>query len=308
MNDPSRRAPRRSLRDLPVTLASAHLRPRGSWRPAPDLSVTLRGALGSALFDVACVRDHRKCEGCAVHPCMIPDWYDPSRSSRAHHVRPFTLHVRTPALATPEDGVHASWSFLGPVPWPAAFLVALQRAALLGLGRNRVPHDVARLQVYGEGAPVEVVEANKQVGIWPRPGRLADFLMPAPPSLTSATLHVRGPLRLHRDLEPEPPSGADVLRGGFFRMRDVTRALGFSLRERWPDPDEVVGTWLDVDLRTHRRRASDGSGSVDLAGWQGTLHLAGDLAPYADLLAAMAVLGVGKNTSSGMGFVDVSWG
>ncbi|HMV69402.1 MAG TPA: CRISPR system precrRNA processing endoribonuclease RAMP protein Cas6 [Myxococcota bacterium] len=291
------------MRALPVTRLIATWAPERPWTPPPAVPNTLRGAVGASVMDVACVRDSRECHGCPHAPsCPILGWYDPNRAG-GNRLRPYVIRVLQGAeRATPDRPLIAEWILFGPTPHAHLLVEALLRAGRVGLGPDRVQHDLIRLDVQGEGALTRVVDDGRAVGAMPRPGTLLQHTRP-PDAPTRATLDLLTPVQPpDRRLTP-----AGMLQLGAHRVRDVLRDLG-GPPARWWDLDVVVARWEWQEPARHSRWSERQEATIDLSGLWGRLVVTDGVAGIADLLAAMEVLHVGRNTSAGMGRVGVTWG
>ena len=303
-------APLQWMKAIPVTTMVAVLRPCRPWSAPTDLAVTLRGAFGSAVMDVACVRAHRDCRGCELAAdCVVPSWFDPGRGVGADRMRPYALRVLfdNGGRIRPDQPLVVEWVWLGEIPRAGLVVQAMVRAAALGLGPARVSHVVQHLAVTGRGSRVVVVEDGVEVGPWPRAGDLSDHTRvpaPFPPdgALVDLVTRVRFP-------GPGSPPPAAILRAAFLRIRNVARDLGVAIDRRWDDPQGLSGVeWLDLRREGASRWSQRKRQTVDLSGWVGTARLDRQAATaYADALAAAEILHVGRGVSHGLGRVAVRW-
>ncbi len=292
------------LGQLTLTVATASLMPLQAWRPPPQPAVALRGALGAALMDVACLRRDRDCGGCEwTSDCPIVTWYDPGRAGSGRP-RPFALRVLEAApRVSRESPLVVEWALFEPPPRPSLLLEGLCRAARLGLGRDRVPHRVERLVVRGEGASVTLLRGGEQQGAWPAPAPLVRFVrLPADP--IGARVHLLTPVQLHGG---RPPDAAELLRSAVGRVRALARTRGVSLNRWWPEPRGLSARWEGLRRVEGGRYSRRQAHRVDLSGWMGTLVLGPEVAAWADLLAAMEVLQIGRHTPAGLGRIAVEW-
>lgn len=295
-------------RDLRVTLLDLELVPETPWRLPPDPSVTLRGALGSAMMEICCVQQVPDCVRCPHRStCAIPTWYDPGRvgSSAA---RPLVVRVSAPGRApvTPEHPLHVQLLHVGTMLRPSLIVEAVVRMCQMGLGPERVTHRVQRVMVKGEGMPAQVVLNGVQHGIWPEPGRLSELLV-LPVAPVGAKVRLLTPTFWSGVGPQRPPSAAELLRAVMGRVRQLAREQGVALSQWWPSPDAVTGTWREARWCSGDRFSRRQGVRVDLGGWVGVLELGPEVAPFEDLLAAAHVLGVGKGASAGRGQLLVEW-
>lgn len=288
-----------------LRLVTALFEPQESWRLPPSPEVTMRGALGKALLEVVCVREHQRCEGCdLVQSCLFPTWFDPGRSGSAGP-RPFALSVFPPGghWVSAHEPLRVELVLLTDPPRHTLLVEALERAALQGLGPHRVRHELARLVVHGEGAPVVLVADDLGVGRWPEATTLAR-LARLPQQPAGARLHLLTPLQLSRRMGRRRPQARHVLMSAIQRIKAVATAQGEHLVRRW---DLVEGRWLDLRWVEASRWSKRQEHAVDLSGWRGVLELGPEVAEVADLLAAVEVLQMGRGTSAGCGRVAVEW-
>lgn len=282
------------MRDVPIT------RLRVAWSPTAAVDLGrwpangLRGALGRALWALACVNPRQECPDCPhVSSCLIPNWFDPSQLPQGNHdARPFAL------WAEPREHdaapIAAEILFIGEVPRPSLLLEALDRMGRTGFGYDRVPCTLHRVVANS----VVLWDQDPTNAPFPDPRSLADAAPPlAPDQPTTVTL--RTPVQLPRHRAADTPRAADVLDAGISRLRGVIRALGLPQPPRWPEvTDEHASANL---LRVERARTASGGGLHDLSGYVGELRFTAPVAPWADLLRAMSVLGAGRSTSAGLG-------
>ena len=255
-------------------------------------------------MDIACVRRDRHCNPCDRQAdCPIARWYDPGRAGSSSP-RPFALRILgTPTEANPTGQLVVEWSFLVAPPRPSLVVESLCRAARLGLGPNRVPHRVHELMVQGAGAPVMVLREDRQEGAWPTPAPLGHFVR-LPEAPRGARLHLLSPLQLRGSA---PPDAGAVLRAAVSRVRSIARGQGLRLDRWWPEPAGLTARWEGLRRVQGSRWSRRQAHAVDLTGWLGTLVLGPAVAAWADLLAAMEVLQLGRQTAAGLGRVTVSW-
>lgn len=265
---------------IPVTRVRARLRPARAWTLPEAPEVTLRGALGRALFEERCVRPDRKCGECPHRDtCLIPTWYDPGLVG-SPAARPFVVRAHAEAREVgPERAFGAEWFFFGPVPDPDALQAALVRMARDGLGAERVPHELH-------------VEVEGPAGL----DRFVREPLGAPWHLELLT-----PLQVEKSRARPPVS--EVLRSAMLRVRSVARAVGATVERRW-DLERVRGVWVESERVEGSRYSARQGETVDLSGWVGRIALTEGAEEVEDLLAAAEVLHVGRATSAGLGWVE----
>lgn len=290
-----------------LTRLGLELAPRAPCRLGEDPDRLLRGLLGRAVFDVACAREHRSCEACDLRmDCDIPGWYDPGRP-HAHAPRPALPRSITPAGASlsPGEPWRAEILVLGAIPRPSLLVEALVRLGRNGLGPERAPLSLARLEVQGAGPPVALVREERQVGRWPAPGPLAAFLA-LPGEIGGVEVQVESPLSWTGARPDREPTAGDLLWAALGRVRQVSRAQGLPQPPPWPDPRRLDQPW-DLAVWEGGSRRTSGDGVQDLSGWTGKLTLGPEIGPWASLLAAGAVLGLGRSVSAGRGRIALDW-
>lgn len=296
--------------DLRVTRLDAELRPARAWRLPPDPAVTLRGALGLAYLRESCPMEEPDCVGCPLRgSCLVPGWYDPGRVGSGAP-RPLLPRVAQPegARATPEWPLRVTFWLLGAVPEPSRLVQALVQLAREGLGPGRVVHSLTRLTVQGAGSPVSLVaeEPHPAEPRWPEPGALAQFCR-LPPQPGGAVLTLRTPARWAQAHPQRAPSPHELILAALGRVRQLARVQDVRLRRWWSPPEGLPGRWTGLRWVEGSRYSARQGHPVDLSGWTGSLVLGPEVGPWADLLAAAEVLGVGRSTSAGRGEVSVEW-
>ncbi len=284
---------------IPVTRVHVTYRPVHAWRPPPNLAVTVRGALGSALFDIACVRPHRECRGCDLaEDCAIPTWFRVGGQSPP----PYALRVAAEPART--QRLRVELVFFGVIPRPSLLTEALVRVGRLGLGSDRVGHVLERLDVEGEGAPSVIVAEDRVMGIWPRPARLGAWArLPQAPSRMVVDLLT--PLQTADNHRPTP---ASLVQAALLRIRAVARACGTPMeRWRWPDPGGLRLEHSALEWVGASRYSRVSRGTHDLSGWVGRLEIGGEVEPFVDLLVAAEVLHVGRGAGAGLGRISLDF-
>lgn len=296
------------MREIAVTELVAELVPSRPWTLPGEPARMVRSALGKALFELICAREHRVCQGCDLQPsCEIPTWYDPGKGG-SHQSPPLLPESITPGGARlhPDEPLRVRLWLLGPAPRPGLIVEALVRMARGGLGpAPGVPHRLGGLTVCGEAGRARLVEDERVVGLWPRPGRLADFA-PLPAEPRGATVLITAPLRW-RDANPhQPPTLGDLLWASINRVRQVAREQGLPQPPRWEDPRALRQPWQQPQWHPARHQSSR-QGTQDLSGWTGVARLGPEVAPWVEPLAACGVLGLGSAISTGRGRLMIDW-
>jgi hypothetical protein len=289
---------------LRVTVATATFRPSVPWKPAPDATVTLRGALGLAMLDLACVAPQPACVPCRHRAtCPIPTWFSPDRLGGSD-LRPWTLRVAHAQVVTPEAPLRARLTLLGEVPRPDLVTAALERMGRMGLGADRVPHTLQDVHVQGEGSAVRVCREGETIGRFPAPAALGRLLPFTAGPVASAWVTLRSPLQLKDQNPHRPPTLARLLDAAVQRVHRVASAQGVYVSRRWPDYDLARGEWVEARFVRGTRWSQRQGQHQDLSGWVGQIHLQ-DPEPWLDVLLAAEVLGLGRGTSAGLGSVQV---
>jgi CRISPR/Cas system endoribonuclease Cas6 (RAMP superfamily) len=76
---------------------------------------------------------------------------------------------------------------------------------------------------------------------------------------------------------------------------------------RWPDPREVEAEWEALERIAASRWSARQGEDVRLDGWMGMARFGAGIEAFSDLLEALPILGLGRSTSAGFGWVEVSW-
>lgn len=293
------------MSDLGVTRLTVELAPDEPWRPGVELANTLRGALGLAVREVACVVHHGVCEGCReAADCPVPAWFEGPPGAP----RPFALRAAWAVgeTACADLPLHLTLTFFGRLPRPSLVIEALRRMARTGLGPARVPHRIVHAVAEGLGAPVTLTPDNP-IPIWPEPAPLVRFVrLPSAPCPARVDLVTRMDLGSQvGDREPQP---ADLLKAAILRVRKLTSAQGLAQPPRWPDPATAGGRWLELRWEGAPRFSKRQGRKMPLEGWLGRVEFEAEaIAPFAALLAAAEVVQIGKKTSFGLGCLAVRW-
>jgi hypothetical protein len=278
-----------------------------AWSPAPDLAVQVRGALGAAFTRAVCERPPRDCAPCPIQGrCLVPTWYEPNVVG-GHSSRPFSVTVEPPPSLAVGERLHARLVFHGAIPDPDAILRALRFAGGEGFGATRARHDLAALEVRGEGAPAWVVVDGARRDAWPAPGTL-EHLVSVPARASGAFVSLRSPLQAddpRRSTAPLEP--ADLVLRCIRRVQALAEAEGVWLPVRWPAAPEGIGRWegrrwVEKTVWSQRQQAE-----IVLSGWRGELVYGAGIEAFADVLAACCLVSVGRQTSYGLGALSVGW-
>ncbi len=294
--------------DITATCLYAELVPRRPWVLPPFPEVTLRGAVGRALIELVCHHDAPLCRDCLDRDhCIVPNWYDPGLTGSAQ-LRPFVLRSLRPpgSRVSREHPLGIEWVFTEPPPDGFLFHDALLWAVREGLGRERVQHDLKRMIAFSGYQPLEVLAEGISLRPWPAPGPLHRMFELPGGDPYHLTLSLETPFQLKKRKGLEP-SAAALLDAAVNRLRNVARRQGISILHRWPPFHSVRGIWEDLQLERVSRFSSRQGERVNLDGWTGTIHLQGDLEPWAELLEAAQLLHLGRKTSFGLGRISLDW-
>jgi hypothetical protein len=284
---------------LPLTVLRAELSPAVPWHH-DEPALALRGALGSAMQHLLCVRAEPVCEPCPRRSdCLIPSWYEPARVGQSR-ARPFWLRTSAGGRVAPERPLTLVWSFLGALPRPSLPLEALHRASALGLGEERIPHALRLTWRSPSGWTAEG---------WPQPVLLSALVGELPAADQPLRVHTTSRVRLHRPRQETAlrrPSLADLLRSLILRVRKLERQLQLPKARVWPEPtsprppDRCVWEPMRV-FSAHQQHP------IDLSGARAAWALEeGEEVAYRDLLAAGEWLQMGEKTSYGLGALRVT--
>ena len=295
-------------RSIRLTRLDMTLTPQQPWRLPPEPGVTVRGALGDALQRRVCTQPGTPCPACpARSACVVPQWLDPGRLG-ASAGRPLIPWVHAPggSWVGPARPLAVTVWALGEAPDGDLVVESLLEMARRGLGAARVPHTITRLMAQGDGGPNLLLADGAPVGAWPASGSLSDHchLPHRPQGALVHLTHAATWSGARADVAPRP---AELLGAMIRRARQVAREQGGAVDRYWPTAEGLRGQWRELQWQPGARFSARQGEAVPLGGFTGALQLGAELAPFADLLAAATVLGVGKNTSCGLGRVVVEW-
>jgi hypothetical protein len=314
------------LRPTLVCREPAHLPPyKGSM---------LRGAFGHALRRAVCAMGpEQPCPTCplrraCVHPRLFETLIEGDPPPFLHGLptapRPYVFEPGGEERDfAPGDPLDFDLLLFGQaVDLQAYAVVALERMAEAGLGARRARFALERVDyLVGEpGAPTQDDslgapdrwEPGFRAGERPWPDRVPP-LLPAPRPLgDAATLRFLTPTRLKADRRlVARPTFRDLVFRMLRRTLEIAHfhvpgaALDWEfhpLLERASAVRVVAAdlAWLDWERYSNRQQTS-----MRLGGFVGAMQLAGDLAPFAPLLAGAEILHVGKGATFGLGRVRV---
>ena len=266
----------------------------------PYLGSTLRGAIGQALLQTdreACAFLYENSSGDADIVQII--------------VKPYM--IIPPEICMPQtvvrQGEQLNFEILligEAVKYAASLIAALEQIHCFGLGARRYPFYLS-----------EIVNRHEQRIIWRKGQHLRSSMkaaiMPCH-ELTDATgtvIKISTPLRIRH--------GGRLVENLSFQtlIRNITNRI-IALTERyggWADRKEAeMLQGLAAEVRTvkeelhleHMKRYSNRSnGKMDVSGLMGELEYEGNLTPFVPWLDAAQKLHVGRNTTFGMGRIQV---
>ncbi len=245
---------------------------------------TVRGALGTALKNLLCTVNHRRCDRCRrAGECAFPQLWEPRRTEG-----------KGPLLQLPPWLVRVAWRggrlavvvrLFGPACAEEARLrIALEAA----LARGLTPARVAFLP----DAPLR----SEPVMAWSPPASALDKPL---------LVQLLSPLRLVADGKPcaQAPDFGSLLASAARRWKLASLSWG------WPEPPARPAharvstvhcevTWRDFTRRSKRQRST-----LTLGGLVGTLVYEGEWAAALPFLEVASVIGIGKLTTHGFGHV-----
>ena len=297
----------------PLPIARLHLtvRAEAPLQLPPYAGSMLRGAFGHALLALSPL-PHTDGKPCALHAtcpyCQLfaaPPLPGHSLQKFSHMPQPYVIEPPTGGAQRLQAGQTFGFGLvligkaIGLLP---TVLQAWQRALRTGLGPERTPCTL--VDIYDENGIQRLPDKREQLST------LNAALPPTPALGSQATLHFCTPLRLQVQGKP--------VRAGQLTARDLLIALArrsqllcdVHLGTAAPQHDfAALSTqaaaitlqgeglrWFDWGRYSQRQQQE-----MQLGGLLGSVHLQGDLAPFAQLLHQGQWLHVGKNASFGLG-------
>lgn len=267
----------------------------------PYLGSTLRGAIGQALLQTdkdACAFLYRNGESPDINKGQVI-------------VKPYM--IIPPDICAPqtviEQGASIDFEFLlfgSAVKYVQSLISALEQIHRFGLGGRRYPFYLS-----------EIINSQTQRIIW-RQGKCLKPDMNAAvlpyyelPDVTGVVIKICTPLRIRR-------SGQLIKKLSFQTLiRNITNRV-MSIVERyggWGDRTEVERVQsLAAEIQTVReelqvermeRYSNRINGKMDFSGLTGKVEYEGNLSPFVPWLTAAQRLHVGRNTTFGMGKIEV---
>jgi len=322
------------LRALLGAWETVHLRVHavaGGGIETPFAGSLLRGAFGASLYRLVCVRKGIPCGSCFLwNQCFYPFFFDPpprpsglpGTSLRGPTARPFALLV--PERIRPGEVVFEIKLFAIPQQSLAYLLLSLVEMGRAGVGRDRVPFELARIESLAPGeapAPIYVRER----GLFPQ--RTCRFPVTrifdggtgggeapeAPGSRSSVALEFRTPLRMKEGGRIRSGFGPErMVRAALRRLSDLGASLGQSWPRAWPGAiaasREVLclgerTRWLDWGRYSRRQGRA-----MRLGGAVGRVEYREVPTALVALLRTACFAQLGKNTTFGLGVVELQEG
>lgn len=290
----------------------------GSWGGFPGS--ILHGALGKALYQVACHRRLNACEGCdLLENCGYPALLGPIEGRDPAGPECRGMVRQGLALLAPEERAirHKEVLHLGFTVFDDGFgaLPVLRRALLemaaTGIGTNKITLELEAiygLDAWGRGQQIWTASALT-------PGDLPVLSLRALPELPlrdRARVHFTSPLRLLKDRRQEKFLPFEVLMSAVFRRLTTlyTATTGTSVAMRidpWLDESRAVQLERSQTERREIWRWSSRQGRRHpLHGLTGSAEYAGEsLGRFEPFLRIAEQVGIGKGTSFGLGRIRV---
>jgi hypothetical protein len=268
------------------------LSPRVRTALPPWTGSLLHGALGHAVMLESPPAEKKR---------RYAELFEAPRSRNEHEAlvwaRPAPLRLIPPAVTESRwIGPGEHWTFgvqvFGAACNHASWITrAIERMAAKGLGRNRTPHHVTRIEVLEEGPSFAVGDGR-----------------------ASLSLELKTPLRLYRRKQLlVAPCFADLVVDAYRRVVGLATTYG-EAAESFADAEKIASATQSVATRSaaFRRVAFDRySARQDrrhaMEGILGNGHYEGEaVATWGPLVALASEVGMGKSTSFGFGAFEVS--
>jgi CRISPR-associated endoribonuclease Cas6 len=311
-----------ALPPIPYLRLRCTLRARERAVLPPYKGSLLRGAFGHALRTAVCALGPRQdCVDCRLRrACLYTRLFEtliegeppPFLRGLPTSPRPYVFEPATEACSfAPGDPLDFDLVLLGQAASLYAYaLLALERMAAGGLGRDRFAFSLDRVQVPEPwGGWRDLVAGGQAV-----PGAACVASLPAAGGLgrSRITLRFTTPTRLKSG--DRILSAVDFRRLAFSMIRRTLEIAHFHVPEVAVDwrfrplldltaAVRVVDSrlrWQDWQRYSNRQRKR-----MSLGGFVGELEIEGDLEPFAPLLRTAEVLHVGKNTTFGLGRMEI---
>lgn len=265
----------------------------------PYLGSTLRGVIGQALYRTDqeaynfLYANGKKCKGKQdiVNPYMI--------------IPPKTCGIKNIV----EQGEELNFEFIllgSSVRYAHSLAAALQKISQYGLGAQRYPFNLSR-----------IINNQNQRILWRKEtyydAGASEIKLPCYglPFVTGVEVRLCTPVRIRRKGQLLTSlSFLTLIRNIITRIKSITEQYG-----GWVDKDEaerLLTLAAEVELTNenlkleHLERYSNRlQKKMDLSGMLGEVEFEGDLTPFVPWLFAAQVLHIGRNTTFGMGQIEV---
>ena len=299
------------LDTLPITRLRLIARADAPLQLPPYAGSMLRGAWGHALLALSPL-PHEDGKPCALHATCPYCQLFAAPPLPAHSLQKFS-HMPQPYVIEPPTGgaqrLQAGQTFdfglvligraLGLLP---TVLQAWERALHTGLGQERALCTLLEISSQN-GCQRLSIEREQLLNL--------NFSLPPPPLLGQhATLHFHTPLRLQVQGKPARASQltARDLLITLARRHQLLRDVHLGAAAPQHDFKAIVEQTQAIELHAQDLRWFDWGRysqrqqqEMQLGGLLGSVHLQGDLAPFAQLLHQGQWLHVGKNATMGLG-------
>lgn len=293
-----------------------HLRMLAACSPPPFTGSALRGVMGHALRDIACITRQPSCEGCALLArCAYVSLFEPRRPGAPGGDRAATPYVIVAPRLPKRLRAGECFAFELTLDAAAAerlpyLAAAFDQAGRIGLWQERARFRLERIdwQPWLGVYDWRVTYRGNHLVERPRPAHLA---IPVPPS--RVLLRWVTPLRLRRGGRMVPPGeleAGDLCRALLFRCGELlglsVPELPRSLRAMARDAELAIDQ-ADLRWAQRQRYSSRQQDAMSISGIVGSLTLSG---PAMDLWWPLLWVGqfmhIGKFTSIGLGQYTLS--
>jgi len=278
----------------------------------------MRGGFGRSFRRISCAFGRKPCEECMLRSrCFYHRIFEtttdkpgrPFQTTHPYIIRPIQklggkeeAEVLSLEVTLMDDALDA-------LPH---FVYAFIEFGRFGMGKERAQFELDRVVSKGD---ILYQNGDSNIELPAEPMILDSFMEPVPDSVQQVQLRFLTPVRAKiRQRYRSKLSFQDIVRLSTRRVRVLSRAL-----EREDPFTEKTNKLMEqaLDVRTvssncrwfdWRRYSSRQQQAMHLGGVVGEMSFAGDLTPYVPLLKAGEILHIGKNTSFGLGKVEVEIG
>lgn len=283
----------------------------------PEFSGSLlRGSFGWALRGLTCTTQAESCEGCALYSdCSFPALFNPKPNE--------SLAKRFPSIPAPylfipphniqdeilkEDETftfHLTLFGNYAISQLPLIILAWQRASYIGLGKGKAQAELLKVDhLTQHGAQMIYRMDEKKVEAHQPQVKLQPLKMP----LTSITLKIMTPTRIQYE---NKLINGDQLTARIFLNALQRKALLYGVCylnldiEKLPLAENIA---CDAKLYRHSfyRYSNRQKQKMNLEGVLGTIKLSGDLSSWWPLLQLGQYTHIGKNTSFGLGYYQIT--